>query len=123
MIVLDEQICIPELRNAISHWYPGKVAYITDLRPDTHIDDVEIPAILLKVKQPTFVTINYKDFWRKINVHRDYCIICILLEPRYWRQVNPIVRDLLSLPEFKNKKDRMGTMISYRDGVVKWNQL
>jgi hypothetical protein len=29
------------------------------------IKDDAIPELLLSVKRPTFVTINYKDFWRK----------------------------------------------------------
>jgi hypothetical protein len=33
MIVLDEQICRAPLQKAIGRWYPGKVAFVTDLRP------------------------------------------------------------------------------------------
>jgi len=80
MIVLDEQLCREPLRNMLNRWYPGKIIYITDLRPFTHIEDPDVPLLLLSVKQPTFVTINYKDFWREIRAHRNYCVVCLSLK-------------------------------------------
>jgi hypothetical protein len=77
MILLDEQLCREPLRMAIAQWHRGKIRCITDLRPSSVIKDDAAPELLLSVKQPTLVTINYKDFWRKIAAHRDYCAICI----------------------------------------------
>lgn len=40
------------------------------LRPHSIIKDDSIPALLQELKQPTFITINYSDFWRKIAAHQ-----------------------------------------------------
>jgi hypothetical protein len=77
MIVLDEQLCREPLRMALGQWYQGKIRYVIEMRPSSVIKDDAIPGLLPSVKQPTFVTINYKDFWRKIAAHRGYCVICI----------------------------------------------
>ncbi len=66
MIALDEQLCREPLRDAIARWYRGRIRYITEFRPSSVIKDDAISELLLNVKQPTFVTLNYKDFWRKI---------------------------------------------------------
>lgn len=58
MIVLDEELQGLGLEEAISRWYRGSVILIKKLRPGTVIKDDAIPALLRKVKQPTFVTIN-----------------------------------------------------------------
>ena len=62
MIVLDEQLCRKPLLEAVGRWYRGKIVYITEIRPYSVIKDDTIPELLLILKQPTFVTISYKDF-------------------------------------------------------------
>lgn len=118
MIVLDEQICRTPLQTAISRWHPGKVEFLTELRRSSLILDDAVPPLLLQAKQPTFVTVNYKDFWRKIEAHRGYCVVCISLENDDWAEVNPILRETLRLPEFQTKSARMGKVISWRNGKV-----
>jgi hypothetical protein len=56
MIVLDEQLMGDPVPDEISHWYPGRVTTIVQLRPGTTILDDAIPALLRTVRQPTFVT-------------------------------------------------------------------
>jgi len=72
MIVLDEQLQGLELEDAISRWYHGAVLSVKQLRPGTVIKDEAIPLLLRRLKQPTFVTINDTDFWRRVpadNAH------------------------------------------------------
>ena len=118
MIVLDEQISNVVVRTAIERWYPGAVGYITDLRPHSQILDEEIPRLLLEFNQPTFITINYSDFWRKASPHSDYSMLCLKLSIERWQEVSGIARALLKLPEFATKKKRMGKIISWSDGAV-----
>lgn len=62
MIVLDEQIASPELAHKIAAWYPGRVAVLKELRYDSVIKDDSAEVLLRRVSNPTFVTINVKDF-------------------------------------------------------------
>jgi hypothetical protein len=61
MIVLDEHLQGLELEDAIARWYRGTVVIVKTLRPGTVIKDDAIPTLLRRLKQPTFVTINYAD--------------------------------------------------------------
>src|SRR5258705_10439113 len=73
MIILDEELQGMGLEAAISCWYRGAVVIIKHLRPRTVIKDEAIPTFLLRAKQPTFVTINHTDFWRRLAA-----------EPSFW---------------------------------------
>jgi hypothetical protein len=66
MIVLDEQLLGHSLERDIAQWYRGTVQFITDLRPHTIVKDEAIPALLRQQSQPTFVTINERDFWWRV---------------------------------------------------------
>ena len=68
MIVVDENIHDEAILAEISAWYCGKVISVLDLRPRTIIKDEAIPTLLLKANQPTFITINVSDFWRKVQI-------------------------------------------------------
>lgn len=118
MIVLDEQLNDPRIINLIAEWYPGKVIVIGDIRPGTIIKDDAIPGLLLKEAQPTFVTINYSDFWEVTSANDGYCIVCIKLPSDQKLKVTGILREVLSQPAFKAKHGRMGKVISYSHGVI-----
>ena len=79
MIVLDEQLLGRGLERDIAQWYRGTVQFITDLRPHTIIKDEAIPVLLRRQAQPTFVTINERDFWRKVATDQRYCMVCFVL--------------------------------------------
>src|SRR5262245_42586630 len=79
MIVLDEQLQGLELEDAIAHWYRGTVLTVKTLRPGTVVKDDTIPTLLRRLKQPTFVTIYYADFWRRVQGDRLSCIVCLAL--------------------------------------------
>jgi hypothetical protein len=122
MIVLDEQLSEPLLRHEIKRWHKGAVINITEVRPHTHIPDDTIPALLRTLKDPTFVTINYADFWPEFPASRAYCAICLKLSKEQVREVPEILRGVLSLPEWRTKRGRMGAVISVTDRGVTYYQ-
>ncbi|MGH9840507.1 MAG: hypothetical protein ACREEM_17145 [Blastocatellia bacterium] len=120
MIVLDEQLMKPKIKAEIESWYKGRVITILDLRPQTQIDDDVIPTLLRTTKQPTFITINYFDFWTTRHAGNNYCIVCLKLSGNRTREVPALVRELLKMKEFSTKKARMGKVISWSDGKVNY---
>lgn len=111
MIVVDENLHDLRIMDAISTWYPGQVISVVTLRPGTVIKDEVIPTLLLQATQPTFVTTNVTDFWRKSEPHRAYCIITIALPKERARESPDLLRRLFRLPAFKTKASRMGKVI------------
>ena len=120
MIVLDEQLIDPRIVESIEGWYKGSVISILDLRPQTRILDDAIPTLLRRAKQPTFITINYSDFWKVIPASPDYSIICLKLPAERSLEVPSLVRDLLKMKDFSTKKKRVGKVISWSDGNVSY---
>ncbi len=111
MIVLDENLHDHRLIRAVSGWYPGQVASITTLRPHSVIRDDAVPTLLLQAVQPTFVTINAADFWRRIPPHNAYCIAVVALPKERVREIPGLLRRLFRLPEFKTRAARMGKIL------------
>jgi len=108
MIVLDEQLSRASLRAAIRHWYRGAVVEVTQLRPGTQILDEAIPALLRTLRQPTFVTINVVDFWRRLPPDRRFGIICLVLAQGRADDVPALLRRVLLAPPFSTRRGRMG---------------
>ena len=123
MIVLDEQMQDPRIFAAIERWYPGQVISITQARRSTRILDDVVPALLHGLKEPTFVTANYKDFWLKIEAHPGYCVICIELPVERLREASSILRNLLKSAEWKTKRKRMGKVISISGKTIRYYQV
>ncbi|HEY0603374.1 MAG TPA: hypothetical protein VGD58_10705 [Herpetosiphonaceae bacterium] len=115
MIVLDEQLLGRNLETMIAAWYPGPVVYIVDLRPGTVIKDDAIPALLRQQSQPTFVTINERDFWQKVALDSHFCIVCFTLPDARVREIAPKLRELLHYPALSTKAKRMGKAIRVTD--------
>lgn len=111
MIVVDENIHDHRVMEAISAWYPGQVVSVTALRPGSVIKDDAIPGLLLKVIQPTFITINVTDFWKKIRPHNAYCIATIALPKERVREIPSLLRRLFRLSDLKTRSSRMGKVI------------
>jgi hypothetical protein len=120
MIVLDEQISYLRVVAEIERWYRGKVISVRDFRPVGRVLDEEIPAYLLQLKQPTFLTINYRHFWKRELAHSRYCLVCLKLEQSETPCAPGILREVLSLPEFRAKRQRMGKVISWSDSTIKY---
>jgi hypothetical protein len=111
MIVLDEQLLGRGLERDIAQWYRGTVQFITDLRPHTIIKDEAIPVLLRRQAQPTFVTINERDFWRKVATDQRYCIVCFVLSDARAHEIPLALRVLLRRPELRTKAQRMGKIM------------
>jgi len=111
MIVLDEQLQGLGLEGAVSHWYRGAVFVVKQLRPGTVIKDEAIPSLLRRLKRPTFVTINYTDFWRRVPADSSYCFVCLELTTEQADEIPSWLRKLFKLPEFKTKAARIGKVV------------
>ncbi|MGH9803123.1 MAG: hypothetical protein ACRD82_22390 [Blastocatellia bacterium] len=118
--MLDEQLNSARIGSAISQWYPGAVISVSDLRPHARLLDPEIPDYLLQLRQPTFVTINYRDFWKRHLAHPRYYLVCLKLEQNESDRVPDVLRQVLSLPEFRTKRLRMGKVISWSAETIKY---
>jgi hypothetical protein len=103
MIVLDENLHDPLLIGAIAAWYPGQVVSLTTLRPDSLIKDEAVPTLLLRATQPTFLTINVNDFWKKSAPHRSYCLVLVDLPAARVQETAIFLRRLLQFPRFRTK--------------------
>jgi len=111
MIVLDEQLLGRHLEREIRQWYRGTVRFIIELRPNTVIRDEAIPALLRQQNQPTFVTINEKDFWRKVAIDDHYGVVCFAWPDSRVRDIPRALRVLFRHPQCKTKAKRMGKVI------------
>ena len=118
MIVFDEQLRDPRIPRAVAQWYKGAVISVEMLRPQTRVFDDAVPTLLRRVRQPTFVTINYKDFWKKIPANPDYCVICFKLPGERSLEVSELLRWVLSLSGLRTKRERMGAVVSVVDRKV-----
>jgi len=120
MIILDEQLLGRNLEQAIAKWYPGHICFITDLRPNSIIKDEAIPMLLRKESQPTFVTINERDFWRKVAINEHFCVVCFSLIDSRASEIALLLKYLLSSPEFDTKIKRMGKVIRVTDNNISY---
>jgi hypothetical protein len=111
MILLDENVHQQSIRACIAAWYRGQVRSITTLRPNTRIKDEAIPMVLRRVRQPTFVTTNVADFWRRVPAHPRDSIVCVASLNERLHELPSLLRQLLQLPEFNTKAKRMGNVI------------
>ena len=122
MIILDEQLQGLSLETEIARWYRGKVFIVKQLRLGTIIKDSAIPGLLCQAKQPTFVTINYTDFWRRVSADERYCIVCLQLSTSRANEIPSLLRRLFRLPGFKTKVERMGKVVLLNPQWVRYYQ-
>jgi hypothetical protein len=108
MIIVDEQLLGTRVIEGIEGWYRRRVLNIRRLRPGTIIKDDAIPNLLRRERQPTFITINVTDFWRRIQADKRYCVLCFPLPNRRAQEIPEQLRQLFQLGEFKTKTARMG---------------
>lgn len=120
MIVLDEQLMGRELERDIAKWYSGKVLFITDLRPNSVVKDEAVPELLRRSMQPTFVTINEIDFWKRILADKKYCIICFAWPDARTREIPDALRSLFGHLKLNTKAKRMGKVIRVGDESLRY---
>ena len=77
MIVLDEHFDEGLVLVPLSNRLKSRVVSVRELRPGTVIKDEAIPTLLGRYKNPTFVTGNVTDFWRKLPAEARYCLVCV----------------------------------------------
>jgi len=111
MIVLDEQLLSYGVRAPIARWYRGTVLAITQLRPQSVIQDDAIPMLLRAARRPTFVTINVLDFWRRLRPDPRFCIVCVAVPHTQALEVPVFVRRLFRLAPFRTQRQRLGTVV------------
>jgi hypothetical protein len=96
------------------------VVSVSGLRSESIIKDEAIPTLLLRVVQPTFVTINIADFWKKALPHTRYCIINIAVPKERIREIPGTLRRLFRMPDFKTKALRMGKIIHVTQNHIEY---
>lgn len=122
MIVLDEHLPSRALAEGIGRWYRGRVCRLPELRLGTIIKDEAVPNLLRTVRQATFVTSNWEDFWQQIEPDAAFCIVCFTLPSKQADDISPLLRRLLRLPLFKTKAVRMGKVARISGGQVAFYQ-
>ncbi|QTA87636.1 hypothetical protein [Desulfonema magnum] len=120
MIILDEQLLGRNIETEIAKWYRGAVQFVIELRPRTVIKDEAIPKLLRQQKQPTFVTINEKDFWLKVPANNKYCVVCFTLPDSRSEEISQSLRILFRYPEFSTKSKRMGKVVRITDREISY---
>jgi len=120
MIVLDDQLSAPYLKTEIEKWYAGSVIVLGSLRPHSIIKDDSIPALLQDLKQPTFITINYDDFWRRSRLIAAIVLSVSICGESGCSEIPGSLRQILNLPEWSAKRKRMGEVISVSGGKVRY---
>jgi hypothetical protein len=124
MIVLDEQLLGRNVERAIAAWYGGSIKFITDLRPNTVIKDEAIPLLLRQQRQPTFVTINERDFWQRVRIDHSFCVVCFVLPDSQASAIPSLLRNLFRYGQFRTKAQRMGSVVRITSSNISyytWN--
>lgn len=123
MIVLDENIFGRIVVAKLKAWYKGKVTSINKLRADTVVKDEAVPTILQTIRQPTFLTTNVSDYWRKMPAHAAYCMICFELTNEQIIEIPRLLRIVLRFKEFKTKAARMGKILRVRHKHIDYYEI
>jgi len=71
-------------------------------------DDERIISLLRRLKTPTFVTKDCKDFYQRRRLDKRYCIICVDV---HWTEFVSTVRKIFRHPLFNTVAKRMGKVI------------
>jgi hypothetical protein len=103
-----EQLLGRGLESSIAAWHRGAVRFVHELRPETVKDDA-IPELLRTQPQPTFVTVNVKDFRRKIKADPRFCVVCLPLSDSETGKIPRILKQLLRRPDSGQRGRGWGT--------------
>ncbi len=106
-IILDDQLFDVEVLIPVARWIT--VQRLRDLRPGEVIKDERVPELLHELRQPTFVTIDL-GFWDRGLRDKRYCILCFALRNDEQHKLPDMLREVLRLPEFHTKGERMGKL-------------
>jgi hypothetical protein len=95
---------------------------IRDVRPREVVKDDRVPVLLRELTSPTFITIDESGFWRRNMCSQAYCILCFALSDAQQELIPSLLRQLLRLPEFKTKANRMGKIARISLANIKYYQ-
>lgn len=118
--VLDDQLQESGLRDPIRRW--ATADFLRAIQPDQVIKDERIPAILRRLRTPTFVTIDQR-FWNRVYRDRRYCMLFFALKAEEQGSIPTLVRQLVRLPEFRTRAARMGKVARVSHDHVVWWQI
>lgn len=118
-IILDDQLFPLDVLVPIARW--ATVQRLRDLRPGEVIKDERVPVILRELRQPTFVTIDMA-FWTRQLCDPHYCMICFPLRNDEQRLIPGLLRQVLRLPTFRSKAQRMGKIIQVNPHQLRYWQ-
>lgn len=119
LIVLDEHLAIDEVMAPLARHY--SVTTIRKLRRTERILDDRIPAILLTLDRPTFLTID-QIFCDRRWCHEGYCILYFDLRSQEQDHVAPMTRALFKLREFATRSARMGKVVRITPRMIAYWQ-
>jgi hypothetical protein len=72
------------------------------------IPDEAIPELLRTVRQPTFITINVTDFWRRLTPDRRFGVVCFALPSTRVEELPNLLRLLFATAPFRTHRGRLG---------------
>ena len=105
LLVLDDQLAASEVLLPLRKW--SKVKRLRDLLPAEQILDDRVPEILLKLHQPTFVTID-QGFWDRNLCNMGYCTLYFALRDDQQEMLPGLLQKLLRKTAFRTRTFRMG---------------
>jgi hypothetical protein len=118
--VLDDQLDADVVGAEIARWTTAR--FVRDIRPGEVIKDDRVPTLLHTLRMPTLVTID-GGFWKRNRRSRRYCILYFRLDADEQREIPPLLRRLVRLPEFRTRAARMGKVARVSREGVRWWQL
>jgi len=123
MIVVDEQLRSSGVEEGIARWYRGRVANLTSLRPRTVIKDDAVPVLLRRVPGCTFVTIDARDFWRRLQADERFCVVCFPLPDDRATEIPELLRRLFCLAPFATKGARSGKVARITQARIRYYEV
>lgn len=73
--------------------------------------DEAIPTLLSGESEPTFVTINETDFWRRVPLSNKFCVVCFTFSLERAGEIPASLQRLFRHPDFRTKAQRMGSVV------------
>ena len=106
MIVLDDhfEVAVAEKLRKL----PGEVRFLRELRPGQTIKDELVPTILLEHRHCSFITLNWRHFWRVFEPHSRFYMISLSLSSADQLTVPALIHRLFRTPGFGTRAERAG---------------
>ncbi len=115
MIILDENF--PESQRQLFRAWRISVRQVGVEISRKGIQDDEIIPLLLRLRQPTFFTLD-DDFYTRRRCHARYCLVCVDVA-QY--EAAAFARRFLRHPDFDTDAKRMGAVIRISHaGIFLW---